>query len=103
MGRIVVVMNRAEASRDLGIDPAPLRGTSGGSSHTSAGIAVEAPIALTVEAVREWPGVWAVTRTFAGWVLWADARYPEDAVGSARKLADSSDLTVTVQGLVCYP
>jgi hypothetical protein len=47
--------------------------------------------------------VWAVTRTFAGWVLWADARYPEDAVGSARKLADSSDLTVTVQGLVCYP
>jgi hypothetical protein len=87
----------------MGMERAPLRGTTDRRSHMSAGLAVEAPIALTVEEVREWPGVWAVTRTFVGWILFADPRFPEDAVGSARKLADSSDLTVTVQGLVLYP
>jgi hypothetical protein len=69
----------------------------------SAVVAVEAPITFTVEEVGEWPGVWAVTRTFVGWVLHADPRFPEDAVGSARKLADSTDLTVTIQGLVVHP
>jgi hypothetical protein len=69
----------------------------------SAGVAVEGTIGLTVEEVLEWPGVWAVTRSFAGWVLHADPRFPEDAVGSARKLADSTDRTVTVQGLVVHP
>jgi hypothetical protein len=69
----------------------------------SAVVTREAPISFTVEEVREWPGVWAVTRTFVGWVLHADSRFPEDAVGSARKLADSTGLTVTVQGLVVHP
>ena len=57
----------------------------------------------TVAEIQTWPGVWNVTRTLAGWLLYARPEAPEDAVGSARKLADTTGRTVTVQGLVVHP
>ena len=57
----------------------------------------------TVDEVRAWPGVWDATRTFAGWILYADSAQPaEDTVASARKLGEATGRTVLIQGMVIY-
>ena len=63
------------------------------------------PVApVEVEEVQSWPGVWAATRTFAGWVLQADPAAPaEDTIGSARKVAERTGCSVVVEGLVIRP
>jgi hypothetical protein len=58
---------------------------------------------MTELEVTTWPGVYAATRTFAGWVLMADARHPEETVASARKLAETTGCTVTVTQLIVTP
>jgi hypothetical protein len=58
---------------------------------------------LETSEVETWPGVYAAVRTFAGWIVWARPTEPEDCVTSARKLAETTGRTVTVQGLAVHP
>ena len=53
--------------------------------------------------VSTWPGVWAVTRTYAGWIVYADPNAPETAVAAARKLANTTGRTVVVQHITLHP
>jgi len=67
-------------------------------------LATMPPPVPTVDEVRTWPGVWSAQERFTGWVVYPDpAQRPEDTLASARKLAEVTGRSVTVERVVIRP
>lgn len=61
------------------------------------------PPVPTVDEVRTWPGVWDVQDRFTGWIVYPDpAQLAEDAIASARKLAEVTGRRVVVERMVIH-